>query len=73
MKTKEEYLKEGYSIVHSDREYLTLERSKKFRVWLFITLLVFTGIGGIAYLFYYVGKGNDRVTIEKSVSTKAKK
>lgn len=66
MKTKKEYLKEGYTVVHSDKEYLTLERPKKFSLGWFITVgLITGGLGFIVYPLYYIGKSNDRVTLEK--------
>ena len=65
MKSKQEYLNKGYSIVYRDKEYITLERPKRFSIATFIFLGFFTGgLGFIVYPLYYIGKSNDKVTIK---------
>ncbi len=65
MKTKEEYIKKGYNIIYSDKEYTTLERPKQFSLLALILWGLFTGIGFIIYPLYYIGKSTDKVTIKR--------
>jgi len=60
-------MKTKCSIIYSDKDYITLERPKKFSVTALILWTVLTGgLGLIIYPIIYAGKGNDRITIKKN-------
>lgn len=55
----------GYNIIHERGDYMVFEKPKEFSFGWFITLSVFTGIGGFFYVIYYWTKKKDIVMVKK--------
>ena len=59
------YLGRGYNIVLDSKDYITLERPKKFSViWAFLWFCM-GGVGILVYILYYILMPKKKITIAK--------